>query len=231
MGGYPVTLLVAGHRCLVVGGGAVAARKVAGLTDCGAQVTVVAPRLHQRIEERACPKSGPGSVVLARRPYRSGEAAGYRLVVAATGRPGVDREVARDATAAGVWVNCADDPQACSFLAPSVHRQGPLSVSVSSGGTSPALAAWLRRRLAEVVGPEFATVARMLQEARQQLQSSGRSTASVDWSVLLDGPLCALVASGQLRQAHDILHQHLGLARAPSTRNGPAPGSPRDEGT
>jgi precorrin-2 dehydrogenase/sirohydrochlorin ferrochelatase len=76
--------------------------------------------------------------------YRAGEAAGYRLVVTATGRPDVDRAAYLDCRRAGVLVNAADDPDSCSFLAPAVMREGPVSVAVSTGGVSPWLAGWVR---------------------------------------------------------------------------------------
>ena len=78
------------------------------------------------------------------RPYRRGEVAGYRLAVAATGDPAVNRAVFEDGESAGVWVNSADDPASCSFILPAIARQGPVSVAVSTSGFSPALASWLK---------------------------------------------------------------------------------------
>src|ERR1700688_483820 len=116
---YPVGLVVTGRPCLVVGGGRVAARKIGGLLACGAAVTVVAPEVPEAIREPAdtgaiaAIDESPLDVQI--RPYRSGEAADYLLVVAATGDPAVDDAVQRDAAAAGIWVNVADDPSRCSF--------------------------------------------------------------------------------------------------------------------
>ncbi|MGH8919120.1 MAG: precorrin-2 dehydrogenase/sirohydrochlorin ferrochelatase family protein, partial [Actinomycetes bacterium] len=130
---YPVSLVVASRPCLVVGGGMVAARKVEGLVRSGAAVTVVAPQVAPSIEQLAA----TSGVVIERRAYRAGEAAGYRLVITATGLPEVDAAVAADAGAGGVWVNSADDPEHCTFLLPAVHRDGPVTVAVSTGGASP----------------------------------------------------------------------------------------------
>lgn len=136
----------------------VAARKVAGLVESGARVTVVAP-------EVVAPIDGLAATV-HRRPYRAGEAAAYRLVVTATGVPEVDRAVAADADAARVWVNSADDVAHCTFLLPSVHRDGPVTVAVSTGGASPALATWLRRRMGAAAGEGLGTLAGLLNGAR-----------------------------------------------------------------
>lgn len=191
---YPVSLNVHGRSCLVVGGGPVAARKAGSLLACGAVVTVVAPGVGEEM-------SGLSPLTIARRPYRAGEAAAYRLVLTATGIPAVDGAVYADAEAAGVWVNSADDGEHCSFILPSVHRDGPVTMAVSTGGTSPALASWWRGRLGEQGGPWLADLAHLLGAARRALRDAGRSTEKVDWVTLLDGPLPALVKAGELERA------------------------------
>jgi siroheme synthase-like protein len=206
---YPVGLIVADRPCLVVGAGRVAARKIASLLTCGAAVTVVAPEAHLAIGLLAADGAfarltGPHLSVHLR-PYRSGEAADYRLVVAATGDPAVDAAVYHDAEDAGVWVNSADDPDHCTFILPAVTRDGSVSVAVSTGGASPALASWLRRRVAEAIGPGLGLLASLLDDARHRIHSAGASTETVDWEALLDGPLPTLVRQGDLDQARLLL--------------------------
>lgn len=206
---YPVGLLVRDRPCLVVGGGRVAGRKIASLLSCGAAVTVVAPEAHEALAVLA----GSGGIEaidgppldVQLREYRTGEAAGYRLVVTATGIPEVDRTVHDDAEAAGVWVNSADDRANCTFVLPAVWRAGPVSVSVSTGGTSPALAGWLRARVAEALGPEVGALAELLGEARRAVQAQGRGTEEVDWRGLLEGALPDLVRQGRLDEARQLL--------------------------
>jgi siroheme synthase-like protein len=188
---YPVGLVVAGRPVLVVGGGRVAARKVADLVACDARVTVVAPEVVPALADRP-------EVSVERRPYRPGEAAAYRLVVTATGDRAVDQQVFEDAEAAGVWVNSADDPDRCSFTLPAVVRRGPVVVGIATGGHSPALATWLRRRLGDELGPEVAVLAGLLGEARSRVRAAGRSTEDLDWQALLDaGLLDVLVTEGE----------------------------------
>ena len=157
---YPVGLVVAGRACLVVGGGAVAARKVDGLLACGARVTVVAPQVGAPIAARAA--TGAEALRVERRPYRAGEAASYRLVITATGDPAVDRQVFDDAEAAGVWVNAADQPARCSFTLPAVERRGAVTVAVATDGSSPALASWLRDRLADALPDDLDEIVAVL---------------------------------------------------------------------
>jgi len=197
---YPVSLDVTGRRCLVVGGGPVAARKAQGLVACGARVTVVAPDLAPEMETVV-----PRLHEVERRPYTAGDAARFRLVVAATGIPGVDGQVFADAEAAGVWVNSADDRAHSSFILPAVHRDGSVTVAVSTAGRSPALASWLRDRLSAVCGDGIGTLAQILGDARAQMQEAGLRIDTVDWAALLDGPLPSLVAAGELDNAAAIV--------------------------
>lgn len=176
---YPVGLVVAGRPCLVVGGGPVAARKAAGLVACGAAVTVVAPAVVPAVEAL-------DGVIVERRPYRRGEAAAYRLVVTATGDPAVDQAVFADADAAGVWVNSADDPARCSFTLPAVARRGPVTVAVATDGTAPALAAWLRDRLAEALPGDVEALAAALAEARAEVRALVGTSEGLDWPALID---------------------------------------------
>jgi siroheme synthase-like protein len=214
---YPVVLRIEGRRCLVVGGGPVAARKVHGLLECGALVTVVAPDVDASID--ALSSTHPGTLAIERRPYRSGEAAEYRLVVTATGTD-VDRLVAADAESARIWVNSADDAAHCTFILPSVHRDGPVSVSVSTGGASPALASWLRRSVAASLGERLGELAGLIEEGRRSLIAAGRPTTAVDWPALLDGDLPALVRSGDIDGAQRLVAEVLeeALTEPPSAR-------------
>jgi precorrin-2 dehydrogenase/sirohydrochlorin ferrochelatase len=151
---YPVNLRIAGHRCLVVGGGRVALAKVQGLLECDAVVTVVAPEVDAELATLA----EVDRITCERRVYRAGEVEGYRLVITATDDPDVNRAVFLDGEAVGVWVNSADDPDNCAFTLPAKVRQGPLLVTFATGGHSPALATWLRRRSTEEFGPEYVTL-------------------------------------------------------------------------
>jgi siroheme synthase-like protein len=197
---YPVSLDVADRPCLVVGGGPVAARKARALVECGATVTVIAPSLCGEMEDLA-----PLLHALERRAYRAGDVSAFRLVVTATGKPEVDGAVFADAEAAGIWLNSADDTAHCSFILPAVHRDGAVTVSVSTGGLSPALASWLRDRIADEWGEDLGTLARLLGEARGRLRAAGFPSDSVDWTDLLKGPLPALVRSGDLEGARAIV--------------------------
>lgn len=197
---YPVNLVVAGRPCLVVGGGRIAARKIEGLLACGAAVHVVAREVGPEVSAL-----GSRCASVEERAYARGEVARYRLVVAATGDAAVNRAVFEDGEASGVWVNSADDPASCSVTLPAIVRQGPVMVTVSTGGHSPALATWLKGRLAAEIGPEYATLAAILSEVRAGILASGRSTEGLDWQTALDSDMLDLVRAGDLETAKERL--------------------------
>ncbi len=157
---YPVMLSLAGRPVLVVGGGPVALRKVRGLLAERARVTVVAPAAVPELADLAA----RGEIALERRPYRDGEAADYRLVLAAADDRDVNRRVFEDGERAGVFVNVADDPELCSFHLPARLVRGPLQVAIASGGGAPfavrRLRQLLERRLGESWGAWAAAAAR-----------------------------------------------------------------------
>lgn len=195
---YPVNLLLAGRRCVVVGGGPVAERKVSGLVEAGADVVVIAPTVREEIRRL-------GRVAVVEREYRSSDLDGAWLAVAATGDPSVNRQVHADAEAARVWVNAVDDPPACSVILPAVARRGPVVVAVSTSGQSPALAAWIRDRVAAKLGPEIAILAELLSEVREEMKATGRSTEGVDWRSALDSDMLELIRTGQMALARERL--------------------------
>jgi siroheme synthase-like protein len=196
--GYPVNLIVAGLPCLVVGGGPVAARKAAGLVACGARVHVIAPEVDAEVRVIE-------GVTWENRPYRAGDVSAYRLVMTATDDAEVNAAVFADGQRAGIWVNSADDPDHCTFTLPAVSRRGPLTVAISTGGHSPALAAWLRRHVDEEMGEEYETLLSLLSDERERVRKKGVSTEGLDWQSALDSDMLALIRAGQVQQARERL--------------------------
>jgi precorrin-2 dehydrogenase/sirohydrochlorin ferrochelatase len=201
---YPVNLNLDGQPCLVVGGGAVAARKAAGLVACGACVSVIAAVAGPDIRSLGVP--------VEERRYRAGDVAGFRLVIAATNDGAVNRAIFDDGQAAGIWVNSADDPASCTFTLPAVVRRGPILITVSTGGHSPALSAWLKTRVEEQLGPEYEELVALLSTARRDLRAEGRSTEGIDWRSVLDSDMLDHIKAGRISQARERLRACLSLS-------------------
>lgn len=203
---YPIFLNVAGRRCLIVGGGAVAERKAGGLLKAGASVTVISPGLTNIMESWAEEKK----LRHIRRDYRSGDLAGHQLAFVATDNPEVKSAVYGEAQERGVLINAADDPARCDFILPSVLRRGELVVAVATGGSSPALAKAIRRELEHYFTQDYAILSEIVAEVRRELKQRGRSAGPEIWGRALNGSLRRLVRQGDIEGAKRYLREHMG---------------------
>jgi siroheme synthase-like protein len=208
--GYPVNLVVAGRRCVIVGAGRIAARKAEGLLAAGADVHVVAPSLDDRVRALL----DEGRITAAERAFEPEDLDGAWLATAATDDHAVNHAVFEAGEARGVWVNSADDPDNCSFTLMSVIRRGDLVVTVGTGGRSPALATWLKERITAEIGPEYEILVEMLADARDAIQADGRSTEDADWKRALDSGMLDLIRAGRVDDAKELLRSCLSSSLA-----------------
>jgi len=145
----PISVSMIDRRCLIVGGGVVALRKVESLLEYDTGITVVAPEVDDKLEYHA----KQGRIALEKREYRSPEASEYGLVISATNDAELNRQVHDDAKAAGVLVNVVDDPPHCDFIFPAVLRRDCLTAAISTDGKAPFVSGHLRLVL-ENIFPE-----------------------------------------------------------------------------
>ena len=171
---YPIFLDVRGRPCLVVGGGAISTRKVEGLLQAGASVTVMSPEVTEIIRNHA----DTGALRHIKRPYRQGNLSGYFLVYAATGVPEVDAMMANEAKATGVLLNLVDRPALCDFITPAVVRRGDISIAISTNGKCPGFAKRVRREIETLVGPEFGAALESVAAQRERLMQGGATDQS-----------------------------------------------------
>jgi precorrin-2 dehydrogenase/sirohydrochlorin ferrochelatase len=170
---YPLCLDISGKRCVVVGSGNVAERKVERLLSCGARVEVVGKALTPVLAAW----KGEGRIVHREADYEDSCLSGASLVIGATDDETVNERIAKDARTRGIPVNIVDNPARCDFILPSVVERGDLLIAVSTGGKSPALAMKLREELEEAYGPEYVVLLEILGELREKVIASGRSSA------------------------------------------------------
>jgi siroheme synthase-like protein len=163
---YPIYLNLTGKRVIVIGGGEVAERKIESLLGTGASIVVISPEITARILVLATGRQ----IELHRRGYISGDCRGAAFVFSATDDHELNRTIFDEARNQGALINTADEPVLCDFIMPAVVRRGDIAIAISTGGTSPGLAARLRARIARLIGPEYATLAKLLSEARPEIR-------------------------------------------------------------
>lgn len=208
VGFYPLFVELTGRRCLVVGGGAVAERRVAALLAAGASVAVVAPALTEGLRGLAA----AGRIAYEARRYSAGDIAGHELAFVAADGPGVSEEVLAEGRRAGVWVNAADDPDHCDFILPAVVRRGDLTVAIATGGRSPALTRAIREELEAYFTDDYAALADLVAEVRSELRRSRRSPDGNTWRRALGADLRRLLSEGRRDEAKRRLLEALGAA-------------------
>ena len=205
---FPIHLEMQGRRCLVIGGGAVAERKVASLLEAGADVTVISPDTADTILRWSKEKI----IELVARRYEPGDLAEFEIAFVATDDGAVNAQVCKEARKLGVWVNAADDPAHCDFILPSVLRRGDLIIAVSSGGKSPALARTIREELETYFTEEYEFLANLAAEARDELRARGITAPFETWRRALSGEVRQLLMRGEIGRAKNLLLRELGVA-------------------
>jgi siroheme synthase-like protein len=188
---YSIALNLADRRCVVVGGGAVAERKVHGLLASDARVCVISPQVNPTLRRWAA----EGRIALHEREVISADLEGAALVIAATDDAAVNARAAQSAGNRGGWVNAVDDPAHSDFIAPAVLRRGDLTIAISTGGASPALAAALRQQFEAQFGDEYTALVELLGALRARAKAEINDPAQREqfWQTLIARDLDALL--------------------------------------
>jgi precorrin-2 dehydrogenase / sirohydrochlorin ferrochelatase len=206
VGYYPIFLEMKDRRCVVIGGGAVAERKVEGLVAFGANVTVISPTITDRL--RVLLKQ---SVIRhVAREYQTGDRAGYDLIFVATDQSEINTVVSNEARSLRIWVNSADDPEHCDFILPALIQRGDLTVAVSTGGVSPAATRAIREELDEYFSADYARIVEIAGEVRRELRQKSVSPNAEVWNRALQGDFRRLIKEGRFEQAKELLCKMLG---------------------
>ena len=198
---YPVYLNLAGKHCVILGGGTIAQGKIAALRDAGARITVISPEATDGIKRAA----QRGDITFEQREYEHGDLEGAFIAVAATNVWHVNRQIYEEAEELGVLLNVVDDPDQCTFIAPSIVRRDPITLAVSTGGASPALARKMRETLAEAPALKWADLAGALGRARRVIKEQRTVIDPSRWQCVITEDLLELVQKGHEDRAVDII--------------------------
>ena len=194
---YPVYLNLAGKRCVILGGGTIAQGKLAALRDAGAKITVISPQSTDGIKRAA----QRGHVTLLQREYQPGDLAGAFIAVAATNVWHVNRQIYEEAEERGVLLNVVDDPDQCTFIAPSIVRRDPITLAISTGGASPALARKMRETLSEARVLQWADLADVLAQARRVIKENRTVIDPTRWQCVITEDLLEMARDGREEEA------------------------------
>ena len=200
---YPVSLDITGKRCLVIGGGTVAARKIRALLLCGGVVQIVSPEVCGEIRSLA----EADKLKWLPRPYHSTDMIGVFLVFAATDDPEAQALIAHDAAMHHVLLNRADNSELSDFHVPAKIRRGDLVIAISTGGGSPALASLIKRRLTPEFGEEYATLVELMSRLRPLVvKGPGNSDENrVLFQAILELPVLESIAAKDWHQLKALL--------------------------
>ena len=203
---YPIFLNISGKRCVVIGGGQVALRKVRTLLEHGASVQVISPDLCSELNQLA----EKGEIHILNRDYRAGDLKDAFVAIVATDNARTNIEVVEEAKRTGVLANVVDDAESSDFIVPSYMRRGDVTIAISTAGRSPALARKIRTRLEKELGEEYASLALLINEVRAEVKKQGIEVNGDAWQEALDLDLLGdLLRRGDKEKAKVILLSNL----------------------
>ncbi len=185
----PIFYNIKDKRCLLVGGGTVAARKLEFLLDAGARVKLVSPKLSDKIKDSIDELSDSSRVEIIEKEYEESCLDGCVLVISATDNKKVNEVVSQHAQSKAIPVNVVDDPSLCSFIVPSIIDRKPVQVAVSTGGSSPVLARLLRSKLESIIPSAYGRLGELCEKHREQVKQAlpDVNTRRAFWEKALDG--------------------------------------------
>ncbi len=229
MNQLPIFINIQGKQCVVVGGGEIAARKIAILLKAGAKVTVVAPDVCDVLAE----KVAENEVEWLKTAFDPLCLENACLVIAATNDRSVNTNVSQAAQALAIPVNIVDQPDLCTFTMPSIIDRSPIVVAISSGGSSPVLSRMLRARLESLIPEAYGRLANLAGKFRKQVQKQLPEgfARRIFWEDVLEGPIAEHMLAGREEVAFKALQQSLDHAADKTIKGevylvGAGPGDP-----
>jgi siroheme synthase-like protein len=189
----PVALNLNDRPVLIVGGGKVARRKALAVLECGARLRVIASAAAQPF---------PPQTELCLRPYRAGDCKGMHLVFAATDDAGVNSNISAEAHSLGIWCNNVSGPNESDFHSAAAVRRAGITVGISTGGASPALARHVKERVEQSLGTEYEQLMEITDQAPIELQYRADF-----WQRALDGRVLELLRKGQKAKAITLIRE------------------------
>lgn len=208
----PIFIQIKNRPCLVVGGGSIAARKVALLRKAQANVTIVSPVLCAELEQL----NKEGEIQHNARGFEGDDLASCVLVIAATDQRAINERVSQLANQLRLPVNVVDNPDLCSFIMPSIIDRSPVVIAVSTGGSSPVLARLIRTKLEGSIPAAYGRLASLVEGFRDKVKTAFPNVESRRgfWEKILEGSVAELVFTGHENEAKKMLDKAIDVQAA-----------------
>lgn len=204
---FPINIDIQDKKCVVIGGGKVAYRKVLSLISAGAKVEIISPAAIDEIEKLV----NDSLVAWTKRKYEEGDLEGATLAFVAVDSSHIGPEVTSEAKVLGIPVNVADEPSQCSFTLPSIAERGDLLITVSTGGKCPALARHVRLSIETIIDDAYGEMLTILAEVREQLLNAkiGHDKCRDLLNKLISSGILSLLREGDNEKASEIADEAL----------------------
>jgi uroporphyrin-III C-methyltransferase/precorrin-2 dehydrogenase/sirohydrochlorin ferrochelatase len=199
MESLPIFIRIKGARCVVIGGGEVATRKVSMLLKAEAAVEVISPELCDALKEQVI----SNAIHYQQASFDAAQLSGAMLVIAATDDEDVNTAVSNAAKLQNIPVNVVDSPALCTFTMPSIVDRSPVVIAISSNGAAPVLARLIRGKLETMIPASYGRLAYLARDFRDAVKAKFADTQSrrIFWEKTFQGPIAELMFSGQERAA------------------------------
>lgn len=168
---FPLFIDLRARKCVVVGGGRIAARKIGALIDFNAEIVVISPEIIDKILEL----KQNGALTHLERTYSEGDLEGAFLVIAATSDKAVNERIAEEAGKKNIFVNVADDAEKCTFIFPSVVKKNELVIGITTSGNYPVLSKSIRKKIEKLLGNLDEGTTEMLRKCRERASAEIRN--------------------------------------------------------
>lgn len=227
---FPLFIKLKNQRCLVVGAGEVAARKIDLLSRAHATITVIAPIIGNSVSNM----QDTHSLQIIEKKFEEPDLKEFKLVISATNDPVTNKKIAEAANRLNIPINVVDNPELCSFIFPAIIDRSPVIAAISSGGASPVLARLLRAKIESLIPAAYGRLARLAEKYRLRVKQSisNPSQRRIFWENTLQGPVAELIFANRDEEAK--LQLENALNNAPNKKNtygevylvGAGPGDP-----
>lgn len=211
---YPINLNIKDKKCVVIGGGIIATRKIKSLLAAQAQVFVISPQVTSIIQTLIDNQK----INYIARDYQAGDIKGCFLVICATNNKAVNKMIAEEAESLGLLFNVIDDSTDSNFTVPAVIRRNDLLLTVSTNGKSPAVAKQIKAELSLIYGEEYGYFLNLIAKYRQELKTKVKTSKEREcfWRDNLNKDILTLLKEGKLDEAEAKIKDAIGSFGAKS---------------